>query len=162
MRKTSVAVRTETQVSAGGVVCRTDVGDSVSIALISVGKPSRWQLPKGLVDAGETPETAALREVREEAGLEAVIVEKLEKVEYWYQATVSGSRVRYHKFVHFHLMRYVSGDVADHDHEVNEARWMEIGAAIDAIAFKSERSVLAKAAERILRDGLFSSARRPL
>ncbi|MEP6905676.1 MAG: NUDIX domain-containing protein [Gemmatimonadales bacterium] len=162
MRKTSVAVRTELQVSAGGVVCRTDAGDGVSVALISVGKPPRWQLPKGLVDAGETPETAALREVREEAGLEAVILEKLEKVEYWYQATVSGSRVRYHKFVHFYLMRYVSGEVADHDHEVNEARWMEIGAAIDAIAFKSERSVLAKAAERILRDGLFSSARGPV
>ena len=138
-------------------MCRADAGGVVRVALISVGKPPRWQLPKGLVDSGETPETAALREVREEAGVEATIVESLEKVEYWYQATVSGTRVRYHKFVHFFLMRYVSGDVADHDHEVNEARWMEIGAAVDAIAFKSERTVLAKAAERILRNGdLFS------
>jgi len=159
MRKPVAGVRTETQVSAGGVVRCANADDSVSVALISVGKPPRWQLPKGLVDAGETPETAALREVREEAGVEAAIVEKLEKVEYWYQATVAGSRVRYHKFVHFFLMRYVSGDVADHDHEVNEARWMEIGEAMDAIAFKSERTVLAKATERILRDGEFSRVR---
>jgi 8-oxo-dGTP diphosphatase len=158
MRKTA-GIRTETHVSAGGVVCRPDTGESISVALISVGKPPRWQLPKGLVDPGETPETAALREVCEEAGVEAAIIEKLEKVEYWYQATVSGTRVRYHKFVHFFLMRYVSGDVADHDHEVNEARWMEIGAAIDAIAFKSERTVLAKAAERILRNGELLSVR---
>jgi len=150
MRKNAGGIRTETQVSAGGVVCRADAGESVSVVLISVGKPPRWQLPKGLVDAGETPEKAALREVREEAGVEAEVVEKLETVEYWYQATVSGARVRYHKFVHFFLMRYLSGNVADHDDEVNEARWMEIGAATDAIAFKSERTVLARAAKDIL------------
>ena len=161
MRKTTASIRTETQVSAGGVVCRQNTGDSISVALISVGKPPRWQLPKGLVDSGETPETAALREVREEAGVDAVIIESLEKVEYWYQVTVSGNRVRYHKFVHFFLMRYVSGDVGDHDHEVNEARWIEMGAAIDAIAFKSERAVLAKAVERILRNGELLSVRGP-
>lgn len=152
MRKSVAGIRTETQISAGGVVCRANADDGVSVALISVGKPPRWQLPKGLVDAGETPEIAAIREVREEAGVEATIVEKLETAEYWYQATVSGSRVRYHKFVHFFLMRYRSGDVADHDHEVHDARWMEIGAATDAIAFRSERTVLAKAVERILRN----------
>ena len=92
-------------------------------------------------DAGN----AAIREVREEAGIEATIVEKLKLVEYWYQATVGGKRVRYHKFVHF-LMRYASGDVSDHDHEVNEARWMEITQAIEMIAFKSERAVLEQAA----------------
>lgn len=84
--------------------------------------------------------------------MEATIVEKLKVVEYWYQATVDGRRVRYHKFVHFFLMRYVSGDVSDHDHEVNEARWVEITRAIEMIAFKSERAVLEQAASYILQD----------
>ena len=57
--------------------------------------------------------------------------------------------MRYHKFVHFFLMRYISGDVSDHDHEVREARWVEIAQAIETIAFKSERAVLEQAASYI-------------
>jgi 8-oxo-dGTP pyrophosphatase MutT (NUDIX family) len=148
MTKATIRIDTQTQVSAGGAVFR-ERGTVLEVALISVGTPPRWQLPKGLVDRGETPETAALREVREEAGIEATIVEKIETVEYWYQAVVEGKRTRYHKFVHFFLMLYVAGDVSDHDHEVNEARWMEIDSARELIAFKSERGVLDKAASRI-------------
>lgn len=151
MTKARAPISTETHTSAGGIVFRPLVNRGFEVALISVGEPPRWQLPKGLVDRGETPETAAIREVLEEAGLVAEIVEKLKLIEYWYQATVAGRRVRIHKFVHFFLMKYVSGDVADHDHEVNEARWMEIGQAIETIAFKSERAVLEQAASYILR-----------
>lgn len=151
MTKARAPISTETHTSAGGIVFRPLVNRGFEVALISVGEPARWQLPKGLVDRGETPETAAIREVLEEAGLVAEIVEKLKLIEYWYQATVAGRRVRIHKFVHFFLMKYVSGDVADHDHEVNEARWMEIGQAIETIAFKSERAVLEQAASYILR-----------
>jgi 8-oxo-dGTP pyrophosphatase MutT (NUDIX family) len=92
--------------------------NGLETVLISVGNPPRWQLPKGLVDKGETPEIAAVREVREEAGIVAKLDRLVEKVEYWYQANQGGERVRYHKFVHFFLMWYESGNVSDHDHEV--------------------------------------------
>ena len=143
MTKAAMKIPTETQISAGGAVVRYQE-TAAEVALISVGNPARWQLPKGLVDSGETPDLAALREVREEAGLVASITDKIETVEYWYQATSGGRRARYHKFVHFFLMEYVSGDVSDHDHEVNEARWFPLADAIETIAFKSERGVLEK------------------
>ena len=143
---------TQRQVSAGGLAVRKD-GDNVKVALISVGNPARWQLPKGLVDKGESPETAAVREVREEAGIEADLIDRIETVEYWYQSKKGTERIRYHKFVHFFLMQYRSGDVRDHDHEVNEARWIDAGEAAQMLAFANERKVLAKALEMIGHNG---------
>ncbi|MCA1817977.1 MAG: NUDIX domain-containing protein [Acidobacteria bacterium] len=139
---------TKTQVSAGGVVFRRR-GRRTEVALISVGERSRWQLPKGLVGKDEAPEAAALREAREETGLDAELVAPIEKIEYWYFSTERGARIRYHKFVHFYLLRFTSGDVRDHDHEVNEARWFEIGEAISRLAFKTERGVVERARERL-------------
>ncbi len=142
------AVKTETQISAGGAVFRRgsnlDPRD-LEIALVSVGNPPRWQLPKGIIEKGETPEAAATREVREEAGVVATVDSRIEKVEYWYQATTSGERVRYHKFVYFYMMWYVSGDVSDHDHEVNDARWFPADSALEQLAFRSERGIVGKA-----------------
>jgi 8-oxo-dGTP pyrophosphatase MutT (NUDIX family) len=124
-------------------------GDLVEVALISVGPGPRWQLPKGMVMEGEEHEDAALREVREEAGLQTEIVAPLDRVEYWFYATSRGRRVRIHKFVHFFLMRYCDGDVNDHDHEVNEARWVEIERALAMLAFDSDRKLVARAQELI-------------
>ena len=141
---------TQEQVSAGGVVFRRR-GGRVEVALISVGEKSRWQLPKGLVGRNESPEDAALREVREETGLSGELIAPLETVEYWYvgNAARTGERVRFHKFVHFYLLRHASGDVSAHDHEVNEARWVEIEEAARLLAFKGERGVLGRARELI-------------
>jgi len=138
-------VKTETQTSAGGVVFRK-TSRGLEVVLISVGQPPRWQLPKGLVDPGESAEAAALREVREEAGIVARPDGLIETVEYWYQGSPSGVRVRYHKFVHFFLMWYESGDAADYDHEVHEARWFPVESAIASLAFGSERGIVEKAA----------------
>ncbi|HKY04135.1 MAG TPA: NUDIX domain-containing protein [Blastocatellia bacterium] len=134
-------VQTLTQVSAGGVAYRRQ-GEKAEVALISVGPQSRWQLPKGIVDEGETPESAAVREVREEAGIETSVVAFIDKVEYWYFSTLRGARVRYHKFVHFYLLEFLSGDVSRHDREVNEARWVEVSEAVEMLAFKGEKKMV--------------------
>jgi 8-oxo-dGTP diphosphatase len=132
------------QISAGGVAFRERRGQ-VQVALISVGDEGRWQLPKGIVDPGEATEAAAMREVREEAGIATELVERIDKIEYWYYSTERGERVRFHKFVYFYLLRYKSGHVRDHDHEVNEARWVEIDEAISLLAFASEKKVVGQA-----------------
>ena len=144
---------TKTQVSAGGVAYR-EVEGNLQIALISVGEAGRWQLPKGTPGRGESNEQTALREVREETGLDTELVEPLDKIEYWFYVPGKNSPVRIHKYVYFYLLRYVSGDVQDHDHEVNEARWVDIRQAEAMLAFESEKKVLAKARQILLgRDG---------
>jgi 8-oxo-dGTP pyrophosphatase MutT (NUDIX family) len=141
-------IPTKQQVSAGGVAFRKR-GTKIYVALISVGDEPRWQLPKGLVGKNEPVERAAMREVREETGLETVLAAPIEVVEYWYVAGSKTGRVRFHKFVHFFLLRYKSGKTSDHDTEVNEARWVEIGRAEKMLTFASERKVIARAREMI-------------
>jgi 8-oxo-dGTP pyrophosphatase MutT (NUDIX family) len=141
-------IKTVDQISAGGVVFRL-VDNEPEIAIVLIIPENRWQLPKGMIDAGETPEAAALREVREEAGVDAEILGPLDKIEYWFFADHDGERRRYHKFVHFFLMKYVSGDVANHDHEVGESRWVKPVDALTMLAFKTEREVVERAVKKI-------------
>lgn len=136
------------QTSAGGVAYRTNE-NGIEIAIIQMLPELRWQLPKGIIDPGETPEIAALREVREEAGIECEMIAPIEKIEYWFSADREGVWTRIHKFVHFFLMEYRSGDVADHDHEVAEARWVTPEKALSMLAFASEREVMNKGIEQI-------------
>lgn len=145
---TESKVTTKDQVSAGGVAFHRS-GAEVQIAIVSVKPSLRWQLPKGIVDPGETPEFTAVREVREEAGIETELLRLIETIEYWYQRVQYGRRIRYHKFVHFYLLQYQSGDVADHDHEIEESRWVSFEEALEMLAFKSEQGVVVKAREII-------------
>jgi 8-oxo-dGTP pyrophosphatase MutT (NUDIX family) len=147
----AVMLPVEPQFSAGGVAFRRTPQGAVEVALIAVGEKLRWQLPKGTIERDEPPEAAALREVREEAGVETEIVEPIDEVEYWYVGDSRGRRVRFHKKVYFYLMRYLAGDVADHDHEVREARWFPIDEAIERLAFKNEQEVAMAARECIAR-----------
>lgn len=143
---------TKDQVSAGGVAFRRG-GPGIEVAIVSVKPSLRWQLPKGIVDPGETPDVTAVREVREEAGIETDLLELIEVVEYWYRSVKYGKPIRYHKFVHFHLLQYRTGNVSDHDHEIEEARWVSFEEAIEMLAFKSERGVVEKAREMIMKKG---------
>ena len=140
--------KTFEQVSAGGAAFRRN-GGAFEIAIISVNPSRRWQLPKGLIDAGETPETTALREVREETGIETRMLAPIETIEYWYFGQQGGESVRFHKSVHFFLLEYVSGAVEDHDAEVLEARWVSPSEAVEMLAFKSEKTIVEKASKMI-------------
>jgi 8-oxo-dGTP pyrophosphatase MutT (NUDIX family) len=139
---------TRLQTSAGGVAFRHWRGQ-LRVALISVGEGRRWQLPKGIVSRDETTEAAAQREVHEEAGIDTELIELIDKIEYWYVSRERGQMVRFHKFVYFYLLRYVTGDVRNHDDEVHEARWFEIDAAIEALAFANEKQIVRRAKERL-------------
>lgn len=141
-------IPTKSQVSAGGVAFRWK-GDRLEVVLISVGEQGRWQLPKGMIGEVEAIETAAIREVREETGLITEMVSPIDKVEYWFYSKSRGRGVRFHKVVHFYLLRCLSGDVSEHDDEVNEARWFEIEEAAKTLTFPNEQAIVQKAGAMI-------------
>ena len=141
-------IPTKSQVSAGGVAFRR-VDDRIEVVLISVGERGRWQLPKGMIGEGEPVEQAAMREVREETGMETEMLAPIDKVEYWFYSRSRGKGVRFHKVVHFYLLRCLSGAVTDHDDEVNEARWFEIEEAMQTLTFPNEQAIVKKAAELV-------------
>ena len=119
------------------------------MALIATHGGERWALPKGLVERGESVEETALREVREETGAQATTRASLEPIQYWFRAQQDGHAVRYHKKAIFYLMDYVSGDLADHDDEVDDARWFSIDEAIQRATYASEKRVIRQAVARL-------------
>jgi len=139
-------MKTRDEVSAGGVVFRLRDGGVVDVVLILTHE-RRWQLPKGWIEDGESPEHTAVREVREETGVDAEIVGPLGDIEYQYVSTYDAEPARVRKRVHMFLLRYVSGTTDDHDDEVIDARWVEIGEAERMLAFKDEQRTMAKARE---------------
>jgi 8-oxo-dGTP pyrophosphatase MutT (NUDIX family) len=134
--------------SAGGVVVR---GDDV-VVIVPVKRDARGQrvlgLPKGHPDGDETPEAAASREVTEETGVTGELIDKLGDVEYTYERR--GRHIM--KRVAFYLFEYRSGDVADHDHEIEEARWMRLEEAVHALTYPAERQMVARALSRLASD----------
>jgi 8-oxo-dGTP pyrophosphatase MutT (NUDIX family) len=141
------SMRIKYEVSAGGLVLRRN-GADLEALLIGRGMPRVWSLPKGHVEARETHEQAALREVREETGCWAEILIKLSDISYWFYL----NRTKHKKSVHFYLMNYLSGDTANHDHEVDEARWFEIKAAKKALKYVNEKRLVDLGLEWIEQD----------
>jgi 8-oxo-dGTP pyrophosphatase MutT (NUDIX family) len=136
--------------SAGGVVVRTVAGRPHLAAIRPQGKkPGTWVLPKGNIDPGESPAETAVREVREETGLEGRIVEKLGDVKYVY--TWDGERI--FKVVSFFLVRAGRGRLGEIEEamrvEVAEARWLPLDEAPKLLAYGGERQMAAKARDRL-------------
>ncbi|HZD00228.1 MAG TPA: NUDIX hydrolase [Actinomycetes bacterium] len=135
-------MRTARAVSAGGVVL-SEPAPGAQVSLVSRRSARgelQWTLPKGTQEAGETITDTALREVREETGLEVELLAELDTIDYWFVWTPD--QTRYHKFVHYFLMQAVGGDLALHDREVEEARWFLMEEAHTAMAFANERRLL--------------------
>ncbi|MEA2230483.1 MAG: hypothetical protein QOD83_299 [Solirubrobacteraceae bacterium] len=134
--------------SAGGVVLNDAQEIVVIVPTRRASDGSRvLALPKGHPDGSESPAQAALREVREEAGVEAEVVDSLGEVRYWYQR--DGRRIA--KVVEFFRLRYISGDVDDHDHEVEHARWLSASEAVETLTYAGERDMVREALLRMQR-----------
>ena len=161
--------RVESLVSAGGVVYR-QVDGGIETVLCGRSMPAvaarkedsarktcsrsqvedvRWSLAKGTPDQGETLEETALREVREETGLEVQLETPISSITYWFADR--DSSVRYHKTVHFYLMVPVGGDTGLHDPEFDVVQWFPFDEALNALAYPNEASVLRRARELISR-----------
>jgi 8-oxo-dGTP pyrophosphatase MutT (NUDIX family) len=137
-------LRTARATSAGGVVHRS-VEDRHEIVVVHRRAPVLWALPKGTPDSGETLEETALRETREETGLEVEIEAPISSIRYFF---VRGS-TRFHKTVHFFLMRPVGGALELHDAEFDEVRWASAPEALALLTHATERSVVERALKLI-------------
>jgi 8-oxo-dGTP pyrophosphatase MutT (NUDIX family) len=135
------ALRHARATSAGGIVPRVSHGQQ-QIVLVHRRHPRLWALPKGTPNAGETIEETATRETREETGLAVEIEAPILAIEYFF---VRG-RTRYHKTVHFYLMRPVGGALEEHDHEFDEVAWFQIEEAMEVMTHATERAVVEQVA----------------
>ena len=112
------------------------------VVLVHRRHPRLWALPKGTPDAGETLEETALRETREETGLQVEIEAPIRAITYFF---VRG-RTRFHKTVHFYLMRPIGGALEEHDHEFDEVAWIQLEEALELMTHLTERSIVEEAA----------------
>jgi 8-oxo-dGTP pyrophosphatase MutT (NUDIX family) len=143
-------LRRATATSAGGIVVRLIAG----VPYLVAGRRRRerdgshggsWTLPKGTPNPSETLEETAVREVAEETGLEVRIVAPIDRIEYVF--VQGGARI--HKTVHYWLMEPTGGDLAGHDHEFDEVRWVPLADAGGLLTFDTERALVERAAGMI-------------
>ncbi len=133
--------------AAGGIPVRTTSGGT---EVLVVHRPhyDDWTFPKGKCEPGESDEACALREVAEETGLEVRITGPLDSIRYTF--VQSGRRI--HKTVHYFMMEPVGGDLARHDHEFDEVRWIDFDEAPAVLTFETERALVAQAADLLTDD----------
>jgi 8-oxo-dGTP pyrophosphatase MutT (NUDIX family) len=143
------------EVSAGGVVWRRSRGGAFEVALIRPRQSRAWSLPKGHLEQGETPRQAAIREVREETGLEVRSADPLGQIAYVFswRDRKDGPLTRIFKRVEYFLMECAGGDISEHDHEVDEVAWRPLNKALARATYENEREILSKARERLAAAG---------
>ncbi len=107
----------------------------------------RWSLAKGTPDADETLEQTAVREVREETGLDVELLEPIDNIEYWFSDKNAG--IKYHKTVYFYLMAMVGGSTDRHDVEFDVVQWFELSDALQRLNYDNEVQVLKRASRLI-------------
>jgi 8-oxo-dGTP pyrophosphatase MutT (NUDIX family) len=136
------------EVSSGGVIFRrTDAG--VEVCLIAVAGGERWQLPKGHPGPGESLEETAVREVREETGLDGHSLGQIDKIDYWFWADDGQRKHRVYKIVYFHLLECTGGSTKGHDFEVDDAVWFPVDEAVQRLTFETEKKVARRAKQMI-------------
>jgi 8-oxo-dGTP pyrophosphatase MutT (NUDIX family) len=140
--------------SSGGVaIRRSPENGDIEVALISTRGGSRWQLPKGSNEAGETSSETALREVKEEVGLLTEVVSFLDAIEFWYWDTYRKEPPELvHKRVDFFLLRIIGGTLSDASHEVDGVAWRDIKEAAKTLTFDGERRMVALAIDALTND----------
>jgi len=139
---------TDVELSAGGVVVR---GDEL-VVIVPVKRGAAGErvlgLPKGHPEPGESAVEAAIREVREEAGVSGRLIGPLGSIQYTRQR--KGRMIP--KRVEFFLFEYESGDPENHDHEIEEARWMALSEASVALTYEGEREIVFRAMSKLSGD----------
>lgn len=140
-------LRTAPAVSAGGVVYRFLDGQLEVILCGRVAGREVWGLPKGTPVKGEDLTQTAVREVREETGLDVQLLEPIGEIEYWFVAR----GVRFHKTVHYYLMAPTGGDISRHDPECDVVEWVPIPQAYDRMSYRNEAEVVRQAEDLIRR-----------
>lgn len=128
--------------SSGGIVYKKE-NSKTYILVTQHSAHHGWVFPKGLIDSGEDKEKTAVREVKEEGGVEAKIIQELEPVEYFYK--LEGQLI--HKKVTYFLMEYIRGDINDHDWEMEAAEWLELSKVDERLSYKTDKQVFLKACE---------------
>ncbi len=130
--------------SAGGIVLRQARDGNVEVLITKHSQNKHWSFPKGLIDPGQTTEEAALREVKEEGGVAAEIVDKVGYSKYVY----TFNKEKIFKVVTYFLMKYKSGDIKDHDFEVEESGWFNPEDALKQLSFSQDKTLFKQALEK--------------
>ncbi len=133
--------------SAGGLVYRTDGESGIEVVICGREYPAVRGLPKGTPDPGEAKEQTALREVREETGLDVLIEGYIDSIRYWFVRASDGARC--HKVVHYYLMRPVGGDLSRHDHEFDFVEWASSTEACRTLTYENEVEIVQKGASMV-------------
>ena len=131
------------EVSAGGLVVDKSGEQGLLIGRIDKRGRMLWSLPKGHIEAGESPEDAALREVLEETGIKSSITRSLGVIDFWFMA--EGKRI--HKTVHHFLFSELSGTLEPQVSEVDEVKWFPLDDIAKTLAYPDERKLIQRSGD---------------